>query len=249
MALYINTTKVGSTAYMGSTKLNKIKFNGTEVWTGLPAIYNTLKEASSPISEAQWLEFLNAGCVALAIANNDQANFRGKQITLSNSQVSNYQTWTIADFSHDNSGNTVDLIQANTIIAKVFNNVDTNMYRDSVLRSWLKNTYINGFSADVISKIQTMVVSSGNITLNDNIKILSCTEVGFSAATYAVEGTQYPLFTDDNSREYFGARTNWWLRTRPISGSGLVYICNSSGRLTTLSLSESSGVVPAIRFA
>lgn len=44
MALYINTTKVGSTAYMGTTKLNKINFNNTEVWTGkiiLPKLPST----------------------------------------------------------------------------------------------------------------------------------------------------------------------------------------------------------------
>ena len=247
MALYVGSTKIGTTAYCNSQKLKKMKLNTTDVWQGLPEIYNTLKNSTSAITQAQWLEFLNTGCVALVIENNDQANFRNKTITLENTAVSAYKIWTIADFNHDNTSNTVDVIQTKTIYNSIFNS-SGHTYNGSTIRNWLINSYLPYFNADIKNKMQTMLVETYTGNTNDKIKILSGKEC-YNLTSYS-EGAFYPIFLSDNSRKRSGTSANWWLRTIYQDGSNnSVFYINNIGEIKGARTSTSYGVMPCIRFA
>ena len=262
MPIYLNSTKVGSNASdvhsSVSTKLNKIKINTTQVWTGIPEIYNTVKNATGNITEAQWLEFLNNGCVALARQLSETSHFIGKNVTINNTVISTYKSWKIADFNHDSSGDTTDLIQNNAIASYKFGN--SQNYSNCDARTYLINTYLPGFSTDIKNKIQIMNVSThhnsnGFITLNDKIKLLSMTEMAVTGASAYAEGNQYPIFTSSGTsantsrvRTGEGAGYNW---TRSASSANYnnIWRVNSDGSLTADQYVNSRGLVPVIRFA
>lgn len=222
----------------------------------VPEIYNTVKNAIGNITEAQWLEFVDSGCIALARELGETSSFIGKNVTLSNSVVSNYTSWKIADFNHDSSGDTVDLIQNNTIYSTTFGN--GQYYNGSTVRTWLLDTYLPGFSTNVKNKLQIMTVTTNGSDTSDKIKLLSGTEIG-ATHTYMLtgEGTKYPIFTSssgisyDSSRARTGADTGgWWLRSRYTESAPNVWVVLSGGRLNYYyGTSNRYGVVPCIRFA
>ena len=252
MSFIINGTTINSIKF-NNTDINTLICNGEEVYSGVPAIYNTVKNASSNVTESQWLEFIDNDCIALAISRGETADFIGKDVTLSNSVVSNYTSWKIADFGHDSSGNTVDLIQNNTIYKTTFGY--NQKYSSSTARSWLIGNYLPGFSTDVKNKLQTMTVTTDGGNTNDKIKLLSGTEVGGTHQDMPVEGTKYPIFTSssgtdaDSSRVRTGTNTVWWLRPRRTNYASFVWIVTATGNLSSDSCSYSFGLVPCIRFA
>lgn len=254
MALYINTTKVGSTAYMGSTKLNKIKFNGTDVWTGLPPYYNELKNGTV-LTQAQWLEFLNGGGVSAIINNNDQNSFIGKIVKINNSQASTYNKWILADFNHDNTSNTVDLInQAYVYRTKYNNNAGIVSYSDSLVRTYLNDTYLPSFDTEIKNKLITMLVKDQGGNVNDKIKSLNPEEVGAELLT--AYGEYYPIFYKGNIESQTRVKTGpngtgyWWLRGyTSTSGGNIVYYANEKGLVASVSASIYAGVVPCIRMS
>ncbi len=255
MPIYINSTKLGSEAYNvhgNSTKLNKIMLGNIKVWEGLPPYYSDLKNGTI-LTESQWLEFLNGGGIAKVIQLNDQANFRGKQVQVENSQTQSYKNWIIADFNHDNTSGTCDLIQANTIKSSFFGY--SNNYSSSSLRDWIVGTYYRGFSDSIRDKMITMAVSSNNNILNDKVKILSMSEVGNSNVYIIEEGTKYPIFTSssgstaNSSRVRSGYTNKWWLRTCHPSISEYVYCVMDDGGFNLDNYTSYNGVVPCIRFA
>ena len=219
-------------------------------------IYNTVKNSTSDITEAQWLSFLNEGCVAMARSKGETSAFIGKNVILSNSVVPDYTSWKIADFNHDSSGNTVDLIQNNTIYNTAFSS-SSQTYSSSTARSWLTGTYLPGFSTDVKNKLQTMTVTTDGGNTSDKIKLLSVTEVGGSGTSYAPtgEGSQYPIFTAstgstaNNSRVRTGTGVNWWLRSRYTNNTSLAWAVTLTGYLDYFTCSGTCGLLPTIRFA
>ena len=236
-------TKSVTVGCFGKTTTINVKCNN---------IYKTVKDSSSNISEANWLSFINAGGIKEARVRNETSAFLNKKITLSNTAgSSSYTTWVIADFNHDNSGNTCDLIINNTMHSSAFGSYKT--YSSSTARSWLLNTYYPGFSTDVKNKLQTMrVASNGSTTFNDKVKLLSVTEVNGSTGTeslnYVTEGTQYPIFNDNSSRVRTGVNANWWLRSADTYGTYTVWCVTSSGNLATNSSGVTQGLLPCIRF-
>lgn len=222
--------------------------------SSLPAIYDTVKYATSSITEAQWVEFCNKGCIAIALESNDQASFIGKTITIANSQTPNYSNWKIADFNHDNSKNTVDLIASNTVTTSAFGSNQT--YYGSTVESWLNGTYANGFSSTTKQYMGYM-----HPYIKDKYdrwtlaKALSGAEVGGSNTYLPTGGKKYPIFTSssgtsaDSSRIRTGASSNWWLRSPNTNGSNYDWYVGSNGALNNNgSYSTSYGVVPCIRF-
>lgn len=251
MPIILNGTTLGSSNING-TSLGTIKFNGTTVFTSAPPYYNELKSGTQ-LTEAQWLAFLDGDGIKYIINKGEQSTFRGKKITISNSQTTSYSTWIIADFNHDNTSNTCDVVQANTV-AKVTFSSSTQYYEDSSIRKWLILTYYNGFSTNVKNKLQTMSVASNHKTLNDKVKILSGTEVGISAGDMLTEGAQYPIFTDNNSRKRTGADNSWWLRsryTRDTSTAYYIFFNTASGQIFAGpgNCVYNYGAVPVLRFA
>ena len=252
MSIIINGTTLGSSVSINGTSLGTIKFNGTTVFTSAPPYYNELKNGTK-LTETQWLAFLDGGGIKYVISKGEQSTFRGKKITISNSVTSKYSTWIIADFNHDNTSNTCDVVQANTVYTTQFD-TSTVYYSDSSVRTWLNDTYYNRFSTNIRNKLQPMSVFSDNYTLYDKVKLLSFTEVNGSAGStitipgdYPVEGSQYPIFTDNNSRKRTGSNTFWWLRSR--FDSGRVWRVYDDGSVNISITYVNYGVVPAIRFA
>lgn len=224
-----------------------------------PEIYNIVKNASDNITEAQWLEFVDSGCIALAREFGETSSFIGKNVTLSNSVVSSYTSWKIADFNHDSSGDTVDLVQNNAIYQTKFGN--SQAYSSSTARSWLTGTYLPGFSTDVQNKLLTMTVVTGSGNTSDKIKLLSCDEVGITSThvnyQYSErEGSRYPIFNAggtgqnqaDSSRVRTGVHPIWWLRSRRTDNTYLWCIYEGGG-LYGNGPSNSRALVPCIRFA
>lgn len=264
MALYINSTKNGSTAYnvhnSVSTKLNKMKINNTLVWQGLPEWYTAVRD-NNIVTESQWLDFLNNNGIIYAKNRNEQNLFIGtdKKITIANSQTPDYSYWNIADFDHDGTSNTCDLMQCNAAYKSAFSNSSQNntaYYSNSTIRIWLLGTYYNGFSSDVRNKLITMDVSSESATLNDKVKLLSVKEVGGSNTYAPAEGSKYPIFTStsgtgsDDSRKRSGAENRWWLRTRYTYESGYDWNVSANGSLySSIHSYTALGIVPCIRFS
>ena len=242
MSLIINGTTIKGITF-NNTSINTLMCDEEEVYTGVPAIYNTVKNASSNVTESQWLEFINNNCIALAISRGETSAFIGKNVTLSNSVVSNYTSWKIADFNHDSSGNTVDLIQNNTVFETAFGYNQT--YSSSLARSWIINTYLPGFSTNVKNKLQTMNVTTNGGNTNDKIKLLSRTEVIGSGS----EGSKYPIFTDNASRIRTGSSIFWWLRSPRTVDEYYVWTVQHDGTLYYTAYMSSDALLPAIRFA
>ncbi len=258
MPIYLNTTKVGSNAYdvhsAVSTKLNKIKMGSADVWSGVPPIYNTVKNATSAISQSDWIEFVNSGCAAMVVANNDISSFLNKKVTINTTFSSGgiKNIWTIADFNHDSAAGAVDLIQTQTIFNQKFNSNNYNgqgiIYASSEIRTWLINTYLPTLDASIRNILKNMSISSNETTLNDKIKLLSGTEVGLSSGSMLTEGVAYPIFTSDSTRVRTGTSSYWWLRSRVTSANNMVWMIDESGRLSGEYYNATQGTVPCIRF-
>lgn len=222
-------------------------------------IYDIVKNAST-VTEAQWIEFCNFGGIKMARDKGETSSFIGKNVTLSNTVVSNYTSWQIADFNHDSSGNTCDLIQNNTIYNITFGS--TQYYADSTVRSWLTETYLPGFSTSIKNRLQTMSVVNGSVTTSDKIKILSVDEVGITSAhanySYSERGgSRYPIFNaggsgsnqTDSSRVRTGTNAGWWLRTRNTYNTSRAWYVGSDGSASNFDIPTTWGVLPALRFA
>ena len=114
------------------------------------------------------------------------------------------------------------------------------------------NTYLPGFSTNVKNKLQTMSISSNGTILNDKIALLSFTEINGSTGTtdtthHIVEGTRYPIFTDNVSRIRPG-RNAWWTRSRyQYSYPWVVWTGGGLGKQYGADYGLS--IVPVIRFA
>ena len=249
MSLIVNNTNIDKILVNGS-QIDIVKVNGTTVWTPKPPYYNELKSGST-LTEAQWLAFLNGDGIKYIIANGETSTFLGKKVNLTNSADNTYTTWSIGDFNHDSTNDTVDLILGNTIHAISFGS--GQIYSSSSARTWLTGTYYNGFSTDIKNKIQTMAVVSNGSTLSDKIKLLSFTEVNGSTGTadtqYVTEGNRYPVFTDNNSRIRTGASKRWWLRSRNLNYTSRVWYVYDDGSVPSVFYDNPFGLIPAIRFA
>lgn len=255
MSISINGTTITEVKLNGTT-LEKIILDGTTILEGVPPYYNELKSGTT-LTEAQWLAFLDGGGIKYIIDKGETSTFLGKKVKLTNTAESTYKTWSIGDFNHDYTSNTVDLILDNNIRAQKFGY--SSKYNYSNVRNWLIITYYNGFSTDVKNKLQTMIVDTNDTTVNDNVKLLSFTEVNGSSSSssyqYITEGFQYPIFTDNNSRIRTGAvSTSWWLRSRrarsvSTSSDDVWSVSAYSGVLNGYAYTYEFGLVPCIRFA
>ena len=129
------------------------------------------------------------------------------------------------------------------------NNSNTNAggITGSAMQSWLQNTVFPALPPDLraITKpvYKKTSAGSGNAKINtDVMSIFSFSEVEYSGATltsFAGEGTQYPIFTDNASRikrlaNGAGAADGWWGRSPRGGHSG-------TGNSTYFSFVQNSG--------
>lgn len=172
--------------------------------------------------EKQLLDFINNDSIKKIIDDGKQEEYIGK-VSFRIPILAGYNSghydcgfWTIADFGHDNSGYTMDLIAASSVTERSFDN-GSNNYVDSGIRKWLNNEFYHGFSESIRAKMDTMEVKTntteGLIITNDKIKILSCKEINLDDSDFCLpyimnglsvpfqqvftvsdEGTPYPVF-------------------------------------------------------
>ena len=122
------------------------------------------------------------------------------------------------------------------------------------LRTTLQNTILNQLPTELKSLIKTVKkkTSAGSQsttinTTNDTLFLFSEVEL-FGSTTYSVagEGTQYPIFTDNNSRIKkqgdTGSAYYWWERSPYASNSANFCSVSTDGSANLFSASHSLGV-------
>jgi hypothetical protein len=184
-------------------------------------------------TEENFIKFLECGVY--------DSKYIGYKVQLSNSAAYDNGLWIIADVNHDsvNTGQTncYDLISEKIFLSGSFGS-NWN-YVGSYLQSRLNSTLYNGFSLDIKNHIMNIVYKSQSSWVNtDKVVAPSFVEVNGSSSgqsTSEIEGVQYPLFTDNNSRRKMvhGASYNsgWWLRTRALGADNIVWQVNGSGTI------------------
>ena len=168
----------------------------------------------------------------------------------------------IYDFNHDDladgSGKakiTFGLANCLSTTYKM-NSSDTNSggWGSCALRTTLQNTILNQFPTELKSLIKTVKkkTSAGSKsttinTTNDTLFLFSEVEL-FGSTKYSVagEGTQYPIFTNNNSRIKkrgdSGSAYFWWERSPYASDSYYFCIVNTDGSDNAYKASEAYGV-------
>ena len=169
-------------------------------------------------TEENFIKFLQVGVYTSDII--------GYKVQLSNTVDYNNNIWIIADVNHDstNTGQNgcYDLISESCFSPQTFGSDTT--YRNSNVRTWLNETFYNGFNSNFKSHMLNIKYNSqGSWYADDKIILPSFIEVngttGSADSAYdSTEGVAYPIFTDNNSRikNQFNssAYERYWTRTR-----------------------------------
>ena len=198
-------------------------------------------------TEENFIAFLEAG------GKYDDKSLVGYKVQLSNSVDYNNRLWVIADVGHHvDQPNTYDLISEKCFNYMRFSG-NTQYWRDSDARSWLNNTFYNGFSENFKSHMNNIIYDSNGGTYNDDKIILpSLTEVNGTDYYFVVEGTAYPIFTDNNSRiKYLTTFSNygsWWTRSRDTAIASRVFYIDRDGSVSkAFEFSNNNTLSPVLR--
>lgn len=201
-------------------------------------------------TESQWIDFVNNGYIKKVIDKSDTQAFLLKNVTISNLESPSYSTFQIADFNHDDTENTVDLILANNFIKSGLSINSTSWAVGNNIRDYLNSTYLNSFSNAIKSLLVETKVSSSQM---DNVKLLSRTELGVTglADGASYKGIKYPIFTSGAynvitlDRVRTGDSYSYMLRTP----SAIAYGENGYADGQYNVGDTNRGLVPVIRFA
>lgn len=203
-------------------------------------------------TEENFIKFLERGVY--------DSKYIGYKVQLSNSVDYNNGLWVIADVNHDsiNTGqsNCYDLISENIFNKRTFSS-SSNIWRDSGIRTWLNNTFYPGFSTSFKARMVNMVYASNGNTYNDDKMILpSFTEVNGNfpidySSDVAVEGTVYPILTNNDNRKKYATGTTtyntWWTRSRRISNSTRLWFVATAGDIGSYNYDYSYYLGPLMR--
>ena len=144
-----------------------------------------------------------------------------------------------------------------------------NDYKNSDIHSYLNGTFLNLFDDDIKNAIKQVKipyqngtgsggsVASGANGLSCKIFLLSGYEVGFSTSDssyFPRDGAKLSYFSSgtgtsaNNKRiaKLNGSATSWWLRSPYTSGTGGVWLVNSSGSYNYWRCNLAYGVRPAL---
>ena len=198
-------------------------------------------------TEASFIQLLQHGVY--------DSKYIGYKVQLGNSVDYNNGLWVIADVNHDaNQPNTYDLISQDCFNTTWFGS--SQYWRDSGVRTWLNDTFYNGFSENFKSHMNNITYVSNGSTYNDDKVILpSFTEVngttGTSSTDYVVEGTAYPIFTKKSSRQKYQTGTTtykrWWTRSRRTGYSTVWYVKTDGSMNYTPYQGDSEFLAPLMR--
>lgn len=212
---------------------------------------NTFDPITHVATEANFIKLLNYGVY--------DSNYIGYKVQLSNSVDYNNGLWVIADVNHDstNTGQTncYDLISEDIFNERTFSS-SSNIWRNSDIRTWLNNTFYSGFSTSFKARMDNMVyVSNGNTYNDDKMIIPSFTEVNGNypidySSDSAVEGTTYPILTNNDRRKYAAGTTTyrtWWTRSRRLSNTVRVWFVATAGDIGSYNYDYSYYLAPLMR--
>ena len=141
-----------------------------------------------------------------------------------------------------------------TYYAMNSSNTNSGGWGSCALRTTLQNTILNQLPTELKSLIKTVKkkTSAGSQsttinTTNDTLFLFSEVEL-FGSTTYSVagEGTQYPIFTNNNSRIKkqgdSGSACNWWERS-PYASASTAFCCvYTDGSASGYGASNTNGV-------
>jgi hypothetical protein len=284
MSVTINDRKINTIRYNG-TPINTLRVNNINIKLFDDSIFD-----NTSFTQAQIIEILNTVNRYGVSLSDYRSKLIGKTITLNNSQDTRTYLpgqYVIADVNHQDmyrnstsySSNSIDLIATNSVIANrnFSNTTPYGKWSTSDIRTWLNDTFKNGFDSEIQALMSPMIVENYygtvgqeggiNITANNNttdyVKLLSYTELNVSAFdTYMskVEGAPYSdIFT---SGRYDSANTSrvkesytssdgnvWWTRSTNSVSTSNAWAVNTNGScyFGSNGNSNSFGVVPALR--
>ena len=256
-----NLTSSTTLVLYASTKPNEVFYifiEGKE----LDELDQTLNDYFDPVTniatESDFLSFIETGMVTNKVI--------GKKVTLSNSSgYYNNGQWSILEWNHDidNPEFYYDLIATNGIRYMAFDSNNGKMWRRSSIRTWLNDTFYNGFSSDIRDRMEYISAEtwSGSSVedktyTHDKVIIPSAVEIGFSSGeNIHSEGSKYIMFSDNASRikRLTGTTTNkpWWTRScdKDYNTDEAVWYAAADGSIYSASANTSSTimVVPIIR--
>ena len=184
--------------------------------------------------------------------------FIGYNVTLYNSVVKRYIPFTIVDVNHDGNfehkyaeHDYYDLISKEAFHLTNFG--ENNNYRDSNIREWLNNVFINGFNYDIIKRLCFFeYYDYDNCTVyGDKVIIPSAEELGLLSNIHSHNDKWYKLFSskDKIRKEHIiiPRSVYYWTRTTdPNELDGVISI-NDQGNVTSINYHDSAYVVPMIR--
>ena len=231
-------------------------------WSGKFNFNIEFKANSSPTLPAKTFnEYTWAEIAAISEAGNAASTFSvgdEKELTIG-SKTYHVQ---ILGFDHDDlsdgtgkAGITVGLKEVMTT-TRVMNSTKTNVggWRDSEMRTYLKNNVLSSLPNELQSVIKTVnkVSDVGNQdtttlkTTEDKLFLLSTTEVGGNSYTswdVDGQGMQYEFFTDNASRiKYLNIPERWWLRSTSVYGTIYFGGVDSDGSYNGGIVNEGHGV-------
>ncbi len=167
-------------------------------------------------------------------------------------------------FSQTACGFVVEFVDI--ISRKEFNDTDTNVggWKDSKIRSYLNNEFINELPADLKNIIIDTKVISGhgstegeeNFETTDKLYLLGTKEVwGVNGGTAYNKMRQLDYYANNNVtinsnndftiKKYNNSNYSWWLRD--AASTEQFYYVNSTGKWTRYNASFANGLTPAFR--
>lgn len=208
----------------GSEQSVKIKYGGLQrsFNINIATIYDIVKNKTTPVTEEEWISFVNANGIKQAIDNNETSAFIGKSVEIYNSNhcMTNYHICYIIGFGHENSGYTVDLLDAPSNVSSMSEYYDRGTSSDPTRYSYgfyhYIDTYRSGFSLNIQNLLTNMTYThyryrpdisrSEEITVTNNLKDLHCKEFGIPAGRTA---NKYDSF-NSLSRTYYYSNTDYY---------------------------------------
>lgn len=199
----------------------------------------------------------------IAVSGKASAYFkRGdiKNVALKNNEIIQLE---IADFDHDdlNSGGKapISFIVKNCLLftgTRYMNSSATNVgsWNSSYMRGTVMAEILAQLPDDLVAVIKQVkkYTTAGNQqttiqTTVDKLWLPSCIEVGTITSDdgYVNEGSQYPIFTDNNSRikMYNGSANPWWLRSPNTGYATSFHNVSSDGSNNDYNANDTYGVV------
>lgn len=220
-----------------------------------------VKEKKELLDASAYFDEQRTACeeAFLSILEEEKYNesFIGYNVTLYNSVLKRYILFTIADVNHDGNfehkyanHDYYDLISKEAFHLTNFG--ENNNYRDSNIREWLNDVFVNGFNYDIIKRLCLFEYKDYDTCkiYVDKVIIPSAEELGFSPDAHGYS-VWYKLFSskDKIRKEHITIprSVSYWTRTSdPTDFDGVISI-NDRGDTTSINYHNSAYVVPMIR--